>query len=306
MVLKRRALVALILLTAFALLYMLWIRNAFPFVVEELRVTGASVQSEEIAAELQRAAGDMTTLNVDEGALEAAVARFPTVRSLEVDTNFPGGLTIEIDERPPVASVETSAGPVAVAGDGVVLDGLSAVDLDLPPLEVDVAPSSGSLEGEALQQALALGAAPEPLRPFIARSAYGPNGIVVRLRGGIELRFGTADEAEHKWQAGAAVLADPKLGSIAYIDLRVPSRPAAGGAIAEEETEPIAPELVEAAIGSTPESLDAAATPIEPAVEPAAATEPVPAEPVEPAPSDPAATPAPPVEASPQTGAIAP
>ena len=50
------------------------------------------------------------------------------------------------------------------------------------------------------------------------------------LRGGIPVRFGSGSEAAEKWAAAAAVLADPKLDALTYVDVRVPERPAAGGA----------------------------------------------------------------------------
>ena len=60
-----------------------------------------------------------------------------------------------------------------------------------------------------LQQARVLGAAPAALRPYIASSYYGESGVDVKLRSGIELRFGDASQAGEKWRAAAAVLADP-------------------------------------------------------------------------------------------------
>ena len=50
------------------------------------------------------------------------------------------------------------------------------------------------------------------------------------MRGGIELRFGTRDRASQKWAAVTAILADQRLTSLSYIDVRVPNRPAVGGA----------------------------------------------------------------------------
>ncbi len=50
------------------------------------------------------------------------------------------------------------------------------------------------------------------------------------MRGGIELRFGTRDRVDQKWTAVAAILADRHLTSLSYIDVRVPDRPAVGGA----------------------------------------------------------------------------
>ena len=52
---------------------------------------------------------------------------------------------------------------------------------------------------------------------------------VASLTGGIDLRFGTESQARAKWAAAAAVLADPEVTSLGYVDLQVPSRPAIGG-----------------------------------------------------------------------------
>jgi cell division protein FtsQ len=54
-------------------------------------------------------------------------------------------------------------------------------------------------------------------------------GVLVTMRGGIQLRFGTGGNRAGQWAAAAAVLADPALTSLTYVDLRVPQRPAAGG-----------------------------------------------------------------------------
>ena len=77
-----------------------------------------------------------------------------------------------------------------------------------------------------------VGAAPEPLRPLIEK-VDDDEGLRVELtlRGGIPVRFGTGSRARReKWAAAAAVLADPKLDALTYLDVRVPERAAAGGA----------------------------------------------------------------------------
>ena len=87
-------------------------------------------------------------------------------------------------------------------------------------------PPGGALEGDPLKQALIVGATPEPLRPLVEEVDYGDEyGVEVTLRGGIPVRFGTGARAAEKWAAAAAVLADPKLTSLTYLDVRVPERP---------------------------------------------------------------------------------
>jgi len=67
------------------------------------------------------------------------------------------------------------------------------------------------------------------LRPYLERSYYGESGVDVELRGGIELRFGDASRAGEKWEAASAVLADPSIEALDYVDLHAPGRPAVGG-----------------------------------------------------------------------------
>ena len=83
--------------------------------------------------------------------------------------------------------------------------------------------------GHVLKQAQVLGAAPAALRPYVERSYYGESGVDVILTTGIELRFGDASQAKRKWKAAAAVLADPSVTALDYVDLHAPTHPAVGG-----------------------------------------------------------------------------
>jgi cell division protein FtsQ len=206
--------------------YLFWFRDSSLVAVERVEVRGLSTSAAEIGGALEGAAREMTTLNVDTAALESAVARYPTVKSLGVETDLPHGLTITVEERRPVAAVDDEGEPVAVDRGGRLLPGVAAADL--PPLD-GKAPDSGRLEGPALAQARVLGAAPGPLRPAIEGAGASEEGVVVILSGDVELRFGEPDQAAPKWRAAAAVLADPALESLTYIDLRVPDRPAVVG-----------------------------------------------------------------------------
>jgi hypothetical protein len=134
--------------------------------------------------------------------------------------------------RAPPATATIGAGEdaVAVGPDGRVLAWVELPeDVQLPRLPLDEPPQSGRLAGPALQQARVLGAAPPALRPYIESSYYGESGVDVVLRGGIELRFGDASRAAEKWQAASAVLADPSIEALDYVDLHAPGRPSVGG-----------------------------------------------------------------------------
>lgn len=211
--------------------YMLWLRDSPLVAVTDVEVVGVrSGERERILEELTRAAEGMTTLNVDVEELRRVGAQFPTVASLSADANFPRGLRIEVTERPPALVATSGEEEAAVAADGSVLSGVEAPN-GLPRVAVERLPSAGRLEGADLEQAVVAGTAPAPLAPLIERvSASREFGVEVELRGGVVVRFGDALRAQDKWTAAAAALADPKLTYLAYLDVRVPERPARGGA----------------------------------------------------------------------------
>lgn len=132
----------------------------------------------------------------------------------------------------PVATATIGSGSeaVAISADGAVLEWLPLSDeVQLPQLPSSEPPSKRRLGGPLLEQARVLGAAPAVLRPYIESSYYGESGVDVMLRSGIELRFGDASQAAQKWRAAAAVLADPSIEALDYVDLHAPQRPSVGG-----------------------------------------------------------------------------
>jgi cell division protein FtsQ len=214
-----------------ALAYFGWFRDSSLVAVRDVKVEGVGGDDrDQIVATLTRAARDMTTVHVQSDSLEDAVRRFPSVASVSADPSFPHGITIHVTERRPVLIASDGDRQVAVAADGSLLTGLEVKGDDLPQLRVDQLAASTRLSGDPLSEARAIGAAPGPLRPLIADVALsGDYGIVLTMRGGIELRFGTGANLDQKWTAVAAILADRQLTSLSYLDVRVPERPAVGG-----------------------------------------------------------------------------
>ena len=252
--LPRLIAVGLAVLVVLAAGYFLWFRNSPLVAVENVTISAASgPEAEEARAALTKAAGEMTTLNVDDAALRAAVAGLPTVLDVSADAGFPHDLAITVVERPPVLIARSGEQAVPVAGDGTVLTGVEVGEAKLPSMGVEDLPAKGKLTGDALEVALVVGAAPAPLRELVEEVAIGPpEGVQVTLRGGIPVHFGGSERAEEKWAAAAAVLANPKIETLAYVDVRVPDRPAVGGAapavtgdttdVTEPETAASAPE----------------------------------------------------------------
>jgi cell division septal protein FtsQ len=133
-----------------------------------------------------------------------------------------------------------AAVPTSVIGSGEDAVGVSAAGLllvsqpapkegTLPALPLAEPPEGGRLAGPVLEQARVLGAAPTAIRPCIESSRYGESGVDVELRSGIELRFGNASQATEKWRSAVAVLAEPSITALDYVDLHLPNRPAVYG-----------------------------------------------------------------------------
>lgn len=119
---------------------------------------------------------------------------------------------------------------IGVAGDGQVVPWWPlSKEAPLPQLPLTEAPKGGRLRGPALEQVRVLGAAPDALRPYLASSYYGESGVDVETTSGIELRFGDSTQADLKWKAAAAVLADPEIEALDYVNVSAPARPTAGG-----------------------------------------------------------------------------
>lgn len=265
----RRLLALAVLGLALAAGYFFWLRDASLVAVDEVRIQGLSELTDpQAAAALESAARDMTVLHVELDELGRAVAEYPTIKSLSADPSFPDGLEITVVERPPVALAGDAGVPVAA--DGTLLPDVDVGKEPLPALDVDVGAGGGTLDGEAREQAMVLGATPEPLVGVVDRATSGDGGIVVELSNGSELRFGDSTRAAAKWAAAARILADPALTSLTYIDLRIPDRPAVGGAVSSAE--PATPEPAAPTDSTIPAEPPAATDPA--LTEPPAATEP--------------------------------
>ena len=228
---RTRLVLVAIIAGALAIAYFGWFRHSSFVAVENVKVEGvSSADRDRVTAALTDAAKGMSTLDVDAAKLAGAVSGFPTVASVTADPSFPHALTVHVIERTPLLVASDGDRQVPVAADGSLLPGVDTGGSNLPVLKVDQIPTAGRLGGEALDEAHVIAAAPKPLAPLIQGIATTHDyGTVVTLHGGIDLRFGPATKSTQKWAAAAAVLADPTVTTLGYLDVRVPSRPAIGG-----------------------------------------------------------------------------
>jgi cell division septal protein FtsQ len=231
-VLRRRLVVFLLLAAGLFALYTLWFRDSSLVAVKTVRVdgTGSGAIDRRLDKALTDAGLEMTTLHVRQSVLADAARPFPLVESVSVDPTLPSTLNVHVTKRRPAGLIGEGSETVAVAGDGTILRGLPADHLDLPQLPLSSPPKGRTLRGPMLQQAEILGEAPKALLRHVEHSFAADSGVGVQLEGGVDLVFGDAARAADKWHAAAAVLSDPDLGPLDYVDLSVAGRPAVGGA----------------------------------------------------------------------------
>lgn len=206
------------------------LRDSSLVAVDHVTVTGASgPDSGAISAALDAAARKMTTLDVSNARLEAAVSGFPEIRGLRVSTDFPHGIAIHVTMLLPVGAVRVSGREVAVTGDGTLLPRVAVKGL-LPSIVLDQPPVGARLsEPWALGAVRLLAGAPRELLPRLAEvTTVAGHGLVAQLRNGPSVYFGDSSRAQAKWLALLAVLANPSSAGALYIDVTDPARPAAG------------------------------------------------------------------------------
>lgn len=119
---------------------------------------------------------------------------------------------------------------VGIAGNGAAVRWLPLPEEPpLPRLPLEEVPEGGRVRGTALEQVRVLAAVPEALRPYVEGSYFGESGVDVELTTGIEIRFGQATQVRRKWNAAAAILADPSVTALDYVNVVAPSRPVYDG-----------------------------------------------------------------------------
>jgi hypothetical protein len=159
--------------------------------------------------------------------------------------------TAQAKPETPVAQIGEGDSVIVVAGDGRLLGkitGSSGRSKDskkgseaggegeategvarYPVLALKKRPKGDRVKGHVLEQVRVLAAAPKSLRHLVARTDYGKTGVDVQFTSGIEVRFGDDLGAERKWKAAAAILADPSVTVLSYVDVHAPTRPTTGG-----------------------------------------------------------------------------
>jgi cell division protein FtsQ len=228
---RLRTLLAAGLLAALLAAGWFWLRDSSLVAVRDVEISGvAGAKGARVRAALDQAARSMTTLHVRREALDAAVAPYPLVKDLEVDTDVPHAMRIHVVTNVAVGAILAAGRRIPVTSDGTLLRDVST-KRSLATITLRTPPGGRRLTGAAALAAVqALAAAPDALRPHIESAATTrAHGLTLQLANGPVLWFGDDRRLAAKWAAAAAVLADPNAAGARSIDVSEPARPAVGG-----------------------------------------------------------------------------
>jgi cell division protein FtsQ len=189
------------------------------FALASIIVTGAT----ELPAAAVKAASGLRTgvplLSVDLDDARRQVSAIPAVASVEASRHWPGTVELTITERVPVALAASPTGPRLVDRTGLAFRPAGAKPPPLPRLvAARVAPGD-----PATQAGLAvLAALPARVRQQVqVVEATGPRAVTLRLAGGKQVRWGTAEESDRK----ASVLTVLLSQSASLYDVSAPELP---------------------------------------------------------------------------------
>ena len=196
------------------------------FAVEEVDVEGAVYTDPDALAAVVDDLEGTPVLRVDTGAAERQLEAIPWVEDARVTTDFPHRVRIEIRERTPVLAFEAGDDRYRVIDrDGRVLDVLDGEPmryLQLSSTEPAPALDAGQFAPKGFGAAASLVDALTPQMARLAESVeVAPDGSDLRLEldGGIEVRFGAAEDLVVKLVRLQTVLDDHADEPISIIDV---------------------------------------------------------------------------------------
>jgi cell division protein FtsQ len=265
-------LILLVAVGTLATLYYAWFRDSGLVRVQQVEVTGVTgPDAPRVRDALKQAGLGQSTLDVDVAELRRAVEAEPSILRVTATGDFPHKLRIDVTENHPVAAIAVpGSGLVPLAGNGTLMPD-QKTGYAVPELKIGGNTRTGR-NGTAAARLT-----DDRAKPLLRVAAAAPaallhrttsierragEGIVVILQNGPRVIFGDDTALPAKWMAAAGVLAATGAQGAAYVDVRLPDRPVAGGLkpqtpVGGVATAPAAPSTPTG--GSPP-----AATPVQP------------------------------------------
>jgi cell division protein FtsQ len=224
----RHKLACLVALPVIAVGGWILLRGSSLFAVDQVTVVGLSPNAlPAVSDQLIAAARRQSTTDFSVAALRASVASYTLVEGVSAQTHFPHSVRIEVREREPIARLAVGRHSFPLAADGLLVTGLAGTGSLATVRSAAMLSHGRTRDAFALLALRVLNDAPAPLRERAAAVTRADGALTIYLHRGPRLVFGNYALLHAKWDAAAAVLANPSSRGASYIDLSVPSRPAA-------------------------------------------------------------------------------
>lgn len=203
------------------------------FHVNNVQVNGVSHLTSQEITNIAAVSDDSTLLRLDAGGIIARLEDNAWVQKASIHRVFPDTIEIDITERVPGAVVYISDKSVwVISSDGSWLSAATNEDQETAMKIIDVstslpAPISGTMctDGGINNALSILDAISDDLRSrIVSISAESSIKTSLNLEDGVTVAFGDSSDAELKEAAINSLLSQYQ-GKIAYINVRVPTRP---------------------------------------------------------------------------------
>lgn len=168
--------------------------------------------SDEVRSEVVAAAGvatDTPLITVDLQSVRKRVLAVPQVRTASVSRHWPNGLIITVTGRTPAAVTKANGALWLLDASGVPYLKLGSAAVPAGMLTIDLA-TPGAADPATLAGLAVVGQLKAPVRGQVASvSAPSPYRVVLTLRDGRSVVWGSPDEGARKMQILPALLAQP-------------------------------------------------------------------------------------------------
>ena len=199
------------------------------FEMRALHVTGNRHLTDAEVARLTGLSRSTNVLWLRGSTIAHRIERDPWIFRARVTRSLPGTVTVSIQERRPVAIIESGRSLLLVSGDGVVL-GQAPASARLPVIHAPGAPLAVGARLSAVPAELVVARSlPLAVRGKVQRiTTLNHGALTLLLRSGVRVLYGDASQAGSKGRALASLLSWAKREGIRAdrIDLRAPSAPA--------------------------------------------------------------------------------
>lgn len=201
--------------------WLLWFSTVLT--ANHVTVTGTGYLSGEDIRSAAAISSTEQLVRLDVGAVRTRVAALAPVRSVSVRRVWPDRVRIDVEERQPVAVIDIGGSIRAIDRDGVVFREFPAKPRALPLVQAD----PGVREEAITESARVVSAMPATLSRRIDHvEVETVDQIVLVLRDGRTVVWGSAEQSEEKARVLEALLADRRA---AQYDVSVPGLPTTRG-----------------------------------------------------------------------------